>query len=111
GAVRFGGEVQVSGSYGRHFDAPEVDALCLEVDAGSRERLPVFLPDDSHATGRRSWFCFRDRERALALLGPPAPPREVTVVVNDYEATRRFTDAWDTAELVSVVDAGAAPGS
>lgn len=106
GTVHFEGELAVEGVYQAHFDAPEVNAVCFHVDAGSAMRLPRFLPDTRTRPRPITWFCFSNPEVAVELLGPPEEPRHAGIVVDRYRLVREFTDAWDLAELVRVDNVG-----
>ena len=107
GTVDFSGPVELEGVYLRHFDYPEPKLLCFHVAGESIDRVPRFVPDNWTSPNGKTWFCFTNQERALELLGDAATPREATVVVDKYRLVRQFTDAFATAELVSVKRIGA----
>lgn len=100
GEVRFAGILRVRGTPIWHFDHPEVDLLCFEVDSSSVNALPRWPRDER----RRVWFCFDNRDEAVARLGPPRPGRSVTIEIDDYQTVRHPTDAFDTARLVRVME-------
>ena len=106
GTVDLAGELRLEGVYQAHFDYPEVPALCFHPSWESAARIPAFHPDSLTSPDRKRWFCFTNPELAIERIGPPDQPREATVVVRDYRVVRRFTDAWETAELVRVEDVG-----
>lgn len=106
GTVQLEGELELEGVYQAHFDYPDVPALCFHPAWASAARIPAFHPDERTAPDRKRWFCFTNPERAAEEIGPPDQPREATVVVRDYRVVRRFTDAWETAELVRVEKVG-----
>jgi hypothetical protein len=99
GDVRFAGRVRVRGTPIWHFDHPEVDLLCFEVDSSSVDSLPRWPRDE-----RRVWFCFDNREEAVRTLGPPRDRRRVRIEIEDYQTVRHPTDAFDTARLIRVIE-------
>jgi hypothetical protein len=99
GNVRFEGEMTVSGERMTHPDYPEVKEVCMTIDSASAHRLPRF-PDDQ----RRMWLCFEDREAAARQLGEAGTRGTLTVVIDRYQTVRHFSDAYDTASLVRVVE-------
>lgn len=104
GSVQFSGEIRLTGMYERHFDYPEVDAVCFRVvDPQSINRIPDFAPDAWTSPNQRTWFCFTNPAEARAALGNGAEPRAATIVVDDYTNHRIFSDVFDTARLVRVV--------
>jgi hypothetical protein len=106
GRVRFAGEITLSGVYQRHFDWPEPEAFCFHVDDTAVAAVPAFAPDSWTSPARKVWFCFTNPDGALALLGDGDPPRSATIVVDDYEVLREFSDVFDTARLVRVEATG-----
>ena len=98
GTVRFTGETTLNGRYHPHFDYPEVQSTCFEVDDVSAVRLPRFAYDE-----RRVWFCFENQEDAARSLGPPGSSGDATIVIDRYATIRSFTDAVDAARLVRVL--------
>jgi hypothetical protein len=99
GDVRFDGEVTISGERMNHPDFPEVRAICMRVDSVSVRRLPRF-PDDT----RRTWLCFENRDEAARRLGEAGTRGPLTVVIDRYQTVRHFSDVYDTAMLVRVVE-------
>ena len=99
GNVRFDGEVTIGGERMTHPDFPEIREVCMRVDTTSVVRLPRF-PDDK----RRSWLCFENRADAERQLGPAGTRGGLTVVIDRYQTVRHFSDAYDTATLVRVLD-------
>jgi hypothetical protein len=99
GSVRFAGELVVSGTYRALYDDPEPSLICFHVDAESAERIPRMLHDE-----RNVWFCFENEAEAERLLGPPGTPGTATVEISDYRTVRQFTDAYDTARLLRVIE-------
>ncbi len=99
GNVRFDGEVTIGGERMTHPDFPEIREVCMRVDTTSVVRLPRF-PDDK----RRSWLCFENRPEAERQLGPAGTRGGLTVVIDRYQTVRHFSDAYDTATLVRVLD-------
>lgn len=99
GSVEFSGELTLSGSYRPHPDYPEVQALCFDVDEVSAARLPRMRGDE-----RRVWFCFTNQEEAVRALGSPPAEGRATIVIDEYRTVRQFTDAFDTATLLRVVE-------
>ncbi|CAN5183837.1 hypothetical protein BH20GEM2_BH20GEM2_08590 [soil metagenome] len=99
GSVEFSGELTLSGSYRAHPDYPEVQALCFDVDEASAARVPRMRGDE-----RRVWFCFDNQEEAVRALGSPGTAGRATIVIDDYRTVRQFTDAFDTATLLRVVE-------
>ena len=99
GEVRFSGRIQLRGTPVRHPDHPEVDLPCFEVDSSSVNVLPRWPRDER----RRVWFCFDHEDEAARLLGPPRDGAQVTIEIDDYQTVRRYTDAFDTARLVRVL--------
>ena len=59
--------------------------------------LPRFPLDE-----RIPWFCFSNQEDVVELLDGRAVPR-ATIVIDEYRTTRSFTDAYDTARFVRLV--------
>jgi hypothetical protein len=99
GNIRFEGEVTISGARMTHPDYPDVQEICMSIDSTSVQRLPRFPADQ-----RRPWLCFDPRDDAARQLGAAGTRGELTVVIDDYQTVRHFTDAYDTARLVRVVD-------
>lgn len=109
GSVDFEGELILQGVYQPHPDWPAATALCFHVtDPASIARIPAFVPDGWTGADGKAWFCFENAEPALALLGPPQPPRELVVAVDDYRLWRVFSDGYSTARLVDLLQAGPA---
>jgi hypothetical protein len=107
GTVQFAGEITLTGHARRHFDYPEVDALCFWItDPESIQRIPDFAPDEWTSLNRQTWFCFANQEQARAQLGFGAAPQPATIVVDDYAKHRIFSDVFDTARLVRVLAIG-----
>ena len=103
GSVVFDGEIEVSGVYQPHFDYPEVQSLCFHVDSVSSLRIPEFAPDAQTSPNGKPWFCFQNPERARSLLGASDSIRFATIVIDEYDQNRHFTDAFDVARLVRVI--------
>jgi len=99
GNVRFDGEVTISGERMTHPDFPDIQEVCMRVDSTSVVRLPRF-PEDA----RRSWLCFENRPEPARRLGPAGTRGPLTVVIDRYQTVRHFSDAYDTATLVRVVE-------
>jgi len=99
GDVRFHGEVTIAGERMTHPDFPEVKEICMRVDSVSVRRLPRF-PEDT----RRSWLCFENRDQAARQLGEAGTRGPLTVVIDRYQTVRHFSDVYDTAVLVRVVE-------
>jgi hypothetical protein len=99
GNVRFAGEVTISGERMTHPDFPEIQEVCMRVDSTSVVQLPRF-PGDT----RRAWLCFENRGEAARQLGPAGTRGPLTVVIDRYQTVRHFSDAYDTATLIRVVE-------
>ncbi len=99
GTVAFSGEVTLSGTTRPHPDHPEVSLVCFDVDEATAARVPRMQGDE-----RRVWFCFSNQEEAIRSLGPPGSRGHATIVVDDYRTVYHFTDVFDTARLVRVVE-------
>lgn len=99
GNVRFEGEVTVSGERMNHPDFPDVKEICMTIDSASATRLPRFPGD-----GRRRWLCFENRDAAARQLGEAGTRGPLTVVIDHYQTVRHFSDAYDTATLVKVIE-------
>ena len=98
-AARVDGEITISGERMTHPDFPEVKAICMRIDSASVARLPRF-PEDQ----RRSWLCFENQEAAARMVGEAGTRGLLTVVIDRYQTVRHFTDAYDTAVLVRLVE-------
>ena len=96
GTVRFTGEIRLRGTAVPHLADPEQRITCFEADSASGRRLPRWPGDE-----RRPWFCFEDPAAAASMLGPPDSTRRRTVVVDRFTTVRAFTDAVNTARLLS----------
>jgi hypothetical protein len=111
GDVTFTGDLVVQGVYQPHPDWPNVTDPCFHVtDPGSAARIPRFPPDDRTTQTMKTWFCFVPGDVALEAIGTPDQPRELVVALDQYHVTRHFTDAYDTAELMEVIETGPAAG-
>ena len=99
GDVRFDGELTIAGERMNHPDFPDVKEICMSVDSAHAELLPGFPADE-----RRRWLCFENRDEAARQLGEAGTRGGLTVVIARYQTVRHFTDAYDTATLVRVVD-------
>jgi hypothetical protein len=99
GDVRFDGEVTISGDRMTHPDFPDVKEVCMTVDSASATRLPRFPGD-----GRRRWLCFENRDAAARQVGEAGTRGALTVVIDRYQTVRHFTDAYDTATFVRLVE-------
>ena len=102
GVVRFRGEVALQGTLRPH---PEQQAgaqpfPCFYPDSLSALRLPRFPKD-----ARIVWFCFTNQADAERIIGDVTIPREASVIIDDHQTVRMFTDAYDTARLVRVSQA------
>lgn len=95
GTVRFRGEIPVRGRAIRHFDFPEVQAMCFEADSVSALTLPRWPEDE-----RRPWFCFENDSTAHRILGTADSARVLDIVVDRFTTVRAFTDAVNSARLV-----------
>jgi hypothetical protein len=71
----------------------------MSVDSTSAPRLPRFPADE-----RRRWLCFENRDEAARQLGEAGTRGPLTVVIDRYQTVRHFSDAYDTAMLVRVVE-------
>ena len=49
----------------------------------------------------RPWFCFEDGRAAAELLGGPDSTRRRTIVIDRFTTVRAYTDAVNSARLVS----------
>lgn len=96
GSVRFTGEVRLRGTAVPNFADPEQRGTCFEADSASGRRLPRW-PGDA----RRPWFCFEDGRAAAELLGGPDSTRRRTIVIDRFTTVRAYTDAVNSARLVS----------
>ena len=99
GMVRFAGEVELQGVYRAHHDYPEVNEACFFVDEASWPKLPRARGDS-----RILWFCFENFQQAVEELGPLNTQSRATIVVGKYTTNLTGSDAWDTAQLVRVVN-------
>jgi hypothetical protein len=109
GEVVFEGDLVLQGVYQPHYDWPEVTEPCFHVtDPASMARIPRFEPDSWTSPNAKTWFCFSNAEVALELLGPPEQPREMVIALGRYQISRHFSDVYDTAELVELLEVGAA---
>jgi hypothetical protein len=99
GDVRFEGEVTITGDRMTHPDFPDVKEVCMTVDSASATRLPRFPGD-----GRRRWLCFENRDAAARQVGEAGTRGSLTVVIDRYQTVRHFTDAYDTATFVRLVE-------
>ena len=99
GDVRFDGEATISGDRMTHPDYPEVKEVCMSIDSVSARRLPRFPGDQ-----RRTWLCFENRDEAARQLGAAGTRGGLTVVIDRYQTVRHFSDVYDTAKLVRVVE-------
>ena len=99
GNVRFDGELTIAGERMNHPDFPDVKEICMSADSAHADRLPGFPADT-----RRRWLCFENRDDAARQLGEAGTRGGLTVVIDQYQTVRHFTDAYDTARLVQVVD-------
>jgi hypothetical protein len=99
GDVQFDGEITISGERMTHPDFPEVKAICMRMDSASVARLPRF-PEDQ----RRSWLCFENQDAAARMVGAAGTRGLLTVVIDRYQTVRHFSDAYDTAVLVRLVE-------
>ena len=99
GVARFAGEITLTGSTVRHFDADLKDsASCFEADAPSAARLPRWRGDT-----RRPWFCFENQSAALSAIGQPGNEVPLTVVIDRFTINRGLSDQINTARLIRVV--------
>ena len=98
GSVAFKGQVQLAGSYRRHFDYPDVKLPCFWVDAPDWNKLPRVKGDS-----RVIWFCFSNTAEAIRELGALGTETRATIVIDDYTTNVEASDVWDTARLVRVV--------
>lgn len=108
------GTLRLSGNYVRRQDATTLelqgDQLCFHPDQASAHLIPRGSEDQ-----RSAWFCFSNRERALALLAVPTSAPEgscgvagtATILVSHYMVDRAETAAFDTAQLDEVTQASA----
>ena len=101
GTVRFIGEATISGELRPHHDYPEVTTLCMDVDSTSAARLPRWNNDSR----TRWWLCFENQEEAIRRLGPAGTVKPITVLIDVFTTPRQFSDVYNTARLVSVVEA------
>ena len=99
GNVRFDGQITIAGERMNHPDFPDVKEICMSVDSAHADRLPGFPADQ-----RRRWLCFENRDDAARQLGDAGTRGGLTVVIDQYQTVRHFSDAYDTARLVRVVD-------
>ena len=102
GTVRFLGEATISGEKRPHHDYPEVTTVCMDVDSASAARLPRWRSDSRTI----SWLCFENQEDAIRMLGPSGNREPVSVVIDVYQTPRQFSDVYNTARLVRVVNRG-----
>ena len=109
GEVEFAGDLVVQGVYQPHPDWPSVTAACFHVnDPASAARVPRFLIDERTTQTMKTWFCFSDPAIAVEMLGSPEQPRELVIAVDHYRVSRHFSDVFDTAELMELIDQGPA---
>ena len=100
GSAWFSGELQLSGTTIRHFDADAAPtASCFEADAASAARLPRWRHDE-----RRAWFCFDNPSDAVAALGTPGDGVRMAIVVNRFTIHRNLSDAVNEARFVRRVE-------
>lgn len=104
GTVRFLGETTISGELRPHHDYPEVTTLCMDLDSASAARMPRWRADSR----TRSWLCFENQEQAARMLGPAGTTKPISVVIDVYQTPRQFSDVYNTARLVRVVEPAAA---
>jgi hypothetical protein len=109
GDVGFTGDLVVQGVYQTHPDWPNVTDPCFHVvDPASAARIPRFPMDDRTTQTLKTWFCFDPADVALEVLGSPEQPRELVVALDHYHVRRHFSDAYDTAELMELIEQGPA---
>ncbi|MSR37073.1 MAG: hypothetical protein EXR95_10630 [Gemmatimonadetes bacterium] len=107
GEVVFAGDLVLQGVYQPHYDWPENPSPCFHVnDPASAARIPRFAPDNWTSPNPKTWFCFTDPYVALELLGAPDPPRALVISVDRYHMRREFSDVYDTAELMEMIEVG-----
>ena len=95
GSVRFRGEIPLRGRPIRHFDFPEVQSTCFEVDSSAALALPRWPDDD-----RRPWFCFENDTTARRILGAADSSKPVDILVDRFTTVRAFTDAVNSARIL-----------
>lgn len=98
GSVSFKGELEVAGSYRAHYEYPEVKEACFWVDPNEWKKVPRVAGDE-----RVVWFCFTNKDEAIAKLGALGTNVQATIVIDDYTTHVERSDVWDTARLVRVV--------
>jgi len=96
GTVRFAGEIRLRGTAVPHLVDPDQRITCFEADSASGRRLPRWPGDE-----RRPWFCFEDPAAAARMLGAPDSTRLRTITVDRFTTVRAFTDAVNSARLLS----------
>ncbi len=109
GDFEFAGDLVVQGVYQPHPDWPSVTVPCFHVnDPASAARVPRFELDDRTTQTMKTWFCFTNPDVAVEMMGPPEQPRAMVIAVDRYHVTRHFSDVFDTAELMELIDQGPA---
>lgn len=98
GSMSFKGEVELAGGYRAHYEYPEVKEACFWADPGEWKKLPR-----QHNDTRIPWFCFTNKEQAIAQLGPLGQNVRATIVIDEYTTNLQQADVWDQARLVRVV--------
>lgn len=98
GSMSFKGEVELTGGYRAHYEYPEVKEACFWADPGEWKKLPR-----QHNDSRIPWFCFTNKEQAIAQLAPLGQNLRATIVIDDYTTNLQQADVWDQARLVRVV--------
>ena len=100
GTARFIGEMIISGHKRPHPDYPDVTTLCMDVDSASAARLPRW-PGDART---QRWLCFENQEAAIRMLGPAGTREPIRILIDTFQTPRQFSDVYDTARLVRVVE-------
>ncbi len=97
--IGFNGKATVTGRYAYTDDALMGEFISFHADTAQEGKIPKMLEDE-----RDLWFSFSNHDFAHETFGPVGSTGQATIVIDSYFIDYTPTEAYNTAELLEVIE-------